>query len=170
MPKMGVSRVGILRVLMLAGALAMPFAPQVGMAQSDGPFAIFSGNWRGSGQVTGTNGNRERIACRANYTVTSGGQALSQSLTCASDSYRFDVRSSVDNDGDDVRGEWEETTRNVKGNLLGQIANGQFDGKITGSGFSAEMSLRASDGKQQVSITPHGANVSKVEIELSREK
>jgi hypothetical protein len=158
------------RILLLAGTLAMQLGPDVGMAQSVGPFAVFSGKWRGSGQVTGVNGNREHITCRADYTISPNGQTLSQSLVCASDSYRFDVRSNVDNDGDSVRGEWEETTRNVKGNLLGQIADGEFSGKITGSGFSADMSLKATGGKQEVSISPHGSDVAKMEIELSREK
>jgi hypothetical protein len=105
---------------------AMLLWPQAGMAQLDGPFAKFSGSWRGSGQVIGTDGNSEKIRCRANYSASARGEALSQSLVCASDSYRVDIHSYVVADGHSVQGYWQETTRNVSGHLTGQVGDGQF--------------------------------------------
>src|SRR5271166_5061868 len=67
--------------------------PQKVAAESTTPFAGFSGNWRGSGQVTGSNGNLERIRCRADYSTPAASQSMSQSVVCASDSYRFDIHS-----------------------------------------------------------------------------
>ena len=60
-------------------------------AQS-GPFAGMAGNWSGGGTVTLDDGSSERIRCRATYAVGAGGTGLNQSLTCASDSYKFESR------------------------------------------------------------------------------
>jgi hypothetical protein len=94
---------------------------------------------------------------------------VSQSLICASDSYRFEVQSDVVVNGRDVEGQWQETTRNARGKLVGQVADGQFVGNVSGPGFTAEISLRMAGGKQAVNITPHGSDVARVDIVLSRE-
>ncbi len=142
---------------------------QAGMAHTSNPVAKFLGGWRGSGHVVGSDGHSERISCRATYSESNGGEALSQSLVCASDSYRFDVRSYVVADGRDVQGHWEETTRNVSGQLSGQVEDGQFDGSIAGPAFTAQMSLRTTGRRQAISITPQGGDIAKVDIVLSRE-
>jgi hypothetical protein len=150
------------------GGLAL-FCPLLGLAQPEGPFSGFSGSWRGSGEVVGTNEQHERIVCRAKYLVSSSGDSLSQALVCASDSYRFDVYSDVVAVGPRVRGQWRETTRNVVGDLVGQVTNGHFEGNISGPGFTAEMSVISTGRKQEVDISPHGGDVAKVDIVLSRQ-
>jgi hypothetical protein len=145
--------------------LAVSLSP--GAANAAGPFAGFIGNWHGSGQVVGSNG-AERITCRAGYSSSSRGEALSQTLVCASDSYRFDIRSFVVSDDQAVQGHWEELTRSVTGNLVGRIVNGQFDGTVVGSGFTAAIALRISGRKQTVTIVPQGGDITKVDIVLSR--
>jgi hypothetical protein len=117
----------------------------------------------------GADGHSERINCRATYSESNDGQALSQSLVCASDSYRFDVHSYVVADGRDVQGHWEETTRNVTGQLSGRVEDGRFDGSIVGPAFTAQMSLKTTGRRQAVSITPQGGDIAKVDIMLSRE-
>ena len=54
-----------------------------------------AGVWSGGGTVTLDDGSTERIRCRATYAVGDGGNGLNQSLTCASDSYKFDLTSNV---------------------------------------------------------------------------
>jgi hypothetical protein len=144
--------------------------PQIGVAETGNPFAKFFGSWRGSGQVVGVNGNSERIACRATYLASHGGEALSQTLLCASASYRIDVRSYVADTGQGVQGRWQETTRHVEGSLSGRVADGQFEGSIAGPGFTAQMSIRTIGRKQTVSIRPQGGDIAQVEIVLSRER
>jgi hypothetical protein len=162
----GFFRKCLLSVALLAGAIAI--LPPVGMAQSDGPFAGFAGSWRGSGRVVGTNGNSEPIRCRATYSVSPDGAGLSQSLVCASDSYRFDIRSDVISDGSSVHGTWQETTRNAVGSFDGRIRAGLFEGTVAGPGFSARMSVRTTSGRQVVSIDPQGTNVTKIDIAMTR--
>ena len=100
--------------------------------------------------------------------ASEGGAALSQTLVCASDAYRFDVKSFAIADGNNVEGHWEEATRNVTGHLIGQIDDGLFEGSITGPGFVAKMSLKTSGRNQLVTITPQGGDVAKVWVVLSR--
>ena len=152
-------------LLCLVQATIFPFAAS---AQSDGPFYRFPGTWRGSGKVIMADGKSERIRCTATYSVVSNGQSLSQSLICASDSYRVDVRSFIVSDGQRVQGHWEESTRQAKGHLDGQIVEGQFDGKLSGPGFDAALSLLTTSMRQTILITPSGGSVSRVQIALSR--
>jgi len=72
-------------------------------AQS-GPFAGLAGNWSGAGTVTLDDGSTERIRCRATYAVGAGGNGLQQTLTCASDSYKFNIATNVVAQGSAVSG------------------------------------------------------------------
>ena len=156
-------------LLPIGVAAALLVQPQVGAADTGGPFAKFVGSWRGSGQVIGTDGNHERITCRASYSVSQGGAALSQTLVCASDSYRVDISSFIVADGHSVQGHWQEATRRVQGDLTGQITDGNFEGSVSGVGFTAGIHLKTSGRKQQVTISPEGGDVAKADIMLSRE-
>ena len=138
-------------------------------AQSTGPFNKFSGTWRGSGKVLMADGNGEKIRCTATYSVVSGGQSLSQALVCASDSYRADIRSFIVAEGQSVQGHWEESVRQARGHLDGQLVGGQFEGRLSGPGFEARMSLVTSGVRQTILITPDGGSISRIQIALSRE-
>jgi hypothetical protein len=155
----------ICRAAWFAGAIL--FSLQVSMAQSIGPFDGLAGNWRGTGRVVGTKGDSEPIKCRATYTVSPDGAGLTQSLVCASDSYRFDIRSDVISNGSTVHGTWQETTRDANGDFNGRVRDGLFEGTVSGPGFSARLSLRTTGGKQVVSINPQGTDVTKVDITLT---
>jgi hypothetical protein len=155
-------------LLAIGVVAAVLVQPQIGTAQSDGPFSKFLGSWRGSGQVIGRDGNHERITCRASYSTSESGAALSQKLVCASDSYRVDISSYIVADGHSVQGHWQEATRQVQGELTGQIADGNFEGSVSGVGFTAGIHLRTSGHKQQVTISPDGGDVAKADIVLSR--
>src|ERR1700681_3438137 len=80
-------------------------------AQS-GPFAGMAGNWSGAGTVTLDDGSTERIRCRAAYAGWRGGNGLQQPLTCASDSYKFNLASNVIAQGGALSGTWSESSRN----------------------------------------------------------
>jgi hypothetical protein len=172
MPMTCISSPGLFTRGCLAGAVwlaaAVLLAPQAGMAQAVSPFVGFAGNWRGEGRVVGTNGNSEPIRCRATYAVSPDGWNLTQALVCASDSYRFDIRSNVVSDGQTVRGSWDETTRNATGNLTGRVNGSLIESTVQGLGFSASLAVRTVGRKQVVSIVPQGADVTKVDITLTR--
>jgi hypothetical protein len=147
------------------GTLAAPLAAS---AQESGPFGVFAGSYRGGGVVVGTDGHKERISCRAGGEVTGGGRSLSESMVCASDSYRFDIRTRAVAEGGAVRGDWQETTRGVTGDFTGKVSSGQFSGSVEGGSFSAAFLLRVSGRRLTFLLRPQGADVASVEVALSR--
>lgn len=124
-------------------------------AQS-GPFAGMAGVWSGGGTLTLDDGSTERIRCRATYTVGSGGNGLNQSLTCASDSYRFNLSSNVVASGGSLSGTWSESSRGITGSLEGRGANGNFQVVASAPGFTANISLRTTGNRQSVVIRAEG--------------
>lgn len=125
-------------------------------AQS-GPFAGMAGNWTGGGTITLDDGSTERIRCRASYAVGAGGNGLNQSLTCASDSYKFNLASNVIAQGGALSGIWSESIRNVSGNLEGRGGGGSFQVIASGPGFTANIALTTRGNRQSVVIRSAGA-------------
>jgi hypothetical protein len=137
-------------------------------AQS-GPFLGMNGTWTGSGAISLGNGTKERIRCRAIYTVSSDGNGLKQNLRCASDSYRFDLNSDVFYQMGQVSGMWSETSRNIGGLLSGSAKAGQFQVLVNSPMFSANLSLVTHGDRQSVMVTaPPGGQLTGVSISLAR--
>ena len=124
-------------------------------AQS-GPFAGMAGNWTGGGTITLDDGSTERIRCRASYAVGAGGNGLNQTLTCASDSYKFNLASNVIAQGGALSGTWSESIRNVTGNLEGRGGGGSFQVMASGPGFTANIALTTRGNRQSVVIRSEG--------------
>lgn len=121
-------------------------------AQAGGPFAGMAGVWSGAGTVTLDDGSTERIRCRATYAVGAGGNGLQQTLTCASDSYKFNLSSNVTAQGSAISGTWSEASRNINGNIEGRTAGGVVQVIASAPGFSANISLTTRGNKQSVVI------------------
>jgi hypothetical protein len=131
------------------------FAGSPGFAQS-APFAGMAGVWSGSGTIELDGGAKERIRCRATYAVNGGGDGLNQSLTCASDSYKFDLRSDVTASNGVLSGNWRESSRGVSGSLEGRAGGGRFNVVVSAPAFTANVSLTTHGNKQTVLITSQG--------------
>ncbi len=147
-PALGFARRLIFAVATLLAASVWGSASH---AQS-GPFAGMAGIWSGSGTVTLDDGSTERIRCRATYAVGAGGNGLNQSLTCASDSYKFNLSSNIIAQGSAISGTWSESSRNINGNLEGRSGGGNFQVVATSPGFTAHLSLTTRGNKQSVVI------------------
>jgi hypothetical protein len=143
-------QLGAVRSLIIAAATLFA-ATSTSYAQS-GPFTGLAGVWSGGGTVTLDDGSTERIRCRATYAVGNGGTGLNQSLTCASDSYRFNLASNVVDRGGVLSGTWSESSRGVNGNLEGRGGNGNFQVTASAPGFTANISLTTRGNKQSVVI------------------
>jgi len=144
---------GHARRLMFAAAALLVAAlwGSTSHAQS-GPFAGMAGVWSGGGTVTLDDGSTERIRCRATYAVGAGGNGLQQTLTCASDSYKFNLTSNVVAQGSAVSGTWSETSRNINGSLEGRSGGGVFQVVASAPGFTANITLTTRGTKQSVVI------------------
>jgi hypothetical protein len=120
-------------------------------AQS-GPFAGMAGVWAGGGTVALEDGATERIRCRATYAVGAGGNGLNLDLTCASDSYKFDLKGNVISDHGALSGRWSESSRGVIGTLEGRGANGNIQVVASAAGFTANLALTTRGNRQSVVI------------------
>ncbi|HEY8334852.1 MAG TPA: hypothetical protein VIQ05_13770 [Tardiphaga sp.] len=120
------------------------------------PFTGMAGVWSGSGNISLEDGSKERIRCKATYAVSSEGSGLNQSLLCASDSYKFELKSDVLAKGGTLSGTWTETTRNVGGTLEGRAGNGHFNVVVTAPAFTARLTMTTSGNKQNVAISSDG--------------
>jgi hypothetical protein len=141
------------RSLLIAVALLFAaFAPLSASHAQSGPFAGLAGVWSGGGTVTLDDGSTERIRCRATYAVGAGGNGLNQSLTCASDSYRFNLATNVVASGGALSGTWSETGRGINGSLEGRGGNGNFQVVASAPGFTASITLTTRGNRQSVVI------------------
>jgi hypothetical protein len=143
--------------------LAASVASSASHAQS-GPFAGMAGNWSGGGTVTLDDGSSERIRCRSSYAVGAGGNGLNLTLTCASDSYKFNLTANVVSEGGTLSGTWSEASRNVNGNLEGRGTSGNVQVIASAPGFSSNITLTTRGNKQSVVMKAEsqfkGANIS----------
>jgi len=136
---------------------------------SQGPFLGLSGSWSGAGTVTMTNGAIERIRCKATYAVNATGNAVQQTLRCASDSYRFEISSNVISEGGSLSGSWAEATRGVSGNISGRASGSEIVANVAGAGFTARLDVRTQGERQSVAIRPQGStDVTAVSIALRK--
>lgn len=127
-----------------------------------GPFAGLAGRWSGGGTVMLDDGSSERIRCRATYHVS--GPTMEMSLTCASDSYKFNLAANVVDQGGAVSGTWSESSRGVAGTLQGRGGGGNFQVVASAAGFNANIALRTTGNRQSVTLRAdsqfRGANIS----------
>ncbi len=144
-------------VLAAAAILMACTASSASHAQAQGPFAGLAGVWSGGGSVTLDDGSSERLRCRATYAVSGNGGSLNQSLTCASDSYKFNLSSNVNASGNALSGTWSETSRGIAGTLQGHGSAGNIQVVASAPGFNANISLRTTGNKQSVVIKSDSA-------------
>ncbi len=155
--------------LLLALAVLMPLAStQESVGAADGPFAGLSGSWSGSGKILTSNGSNERVRCRASYAVASGGNNLQQSLRCASDSYKFEIQSDVNNRAGSLSGAWREVNRSLTGQLSGSIKPGELKTRIDSPGFGADISVLTTGERQQVRLNSQSTELTGVSITFTK--
>ena len=153
----------------LAAVLAL-LAPnglsQSARAANASPFPPLAGSWSGAGSVAVPGGPRERIRCRATYTVAPSGLELHQELRCASDSYRFDVSSSFIYKDGQVVGTWTERSRKASGQVSGSATGNEIRATVQGSGFSASLLLVTRGNRQTLSIRTDKADLPSFSVDL----
>jgi len=152
--------------LLLLASLCIPGS--ITQAAVSSPFAALAGTWSGGGVLNTTDGNQERLRCRASYDVAGSGDELRLNLRCASESYNFDLASNVEYRGGAISGEWTEASRNASGAISGRAAGNRIEASASGQNFSANLSLTTRGNRQTVSIRPVGTNVTDVSLALDR--
>jgi hypothetical protein len=159
----------IARAGLLVASLCLPCTvTHAAQAAISSPFAAMAGSWSGGGVVNTSDGNQERLRCRASYDVAGRGEALHLNLRCASPSYNFDLASDVEYRGGAISGSWTEASHNASGTLSGSARGDHIVASARGNNFSANLSLTTRGGRQSVSIRPEGTNITSVSLALDR--
>ena len=139
----------------------------VSAAAAEG-FSALAGSWSGAGSVQVSDGHSERLHCRATYSVGDRATSADITLRCASDSYNFNLQSTVHDRGGAVSGSWSETTRGVSGAISGHISGNQVLVTAEGPSFSANLLVVTRGDRQSVSIRARGGDITGVDVALSR--
>jgi hypothetical protein len=149
-----IMRFGAFAVLLQIGL----FAGSPGAAAQSGPFSEFPGTWSGTGTIRFSDGNKERLRCRATYRVRgSSDREIDLQLTCASDSYKFDLAGEFRVDeSDQISGRWTERSRNIGGSAIGRARGERIQVHVESSGFAADVAMTTRSGRQSVSIDSQG--------------
>jgi len=104
----------------------------------------------------------------ATYDSAEGGDTLAIAVNCASDSYKVQLISKVVAQGEGFSGAWQETTREVSGNITGRMpAPGQMEANLEGMGFGIQLAA-TTNGRQPVTIRSQGTDVQSVSITLRK--
>lgn len=140
-------------------------APSPTSQAAANPFDVLLGSWGGSGQITMTDGRKERLKCNAYY--TGGGSQLGMAIRCQSESSNVEIRSKLSQSGGRITGTWEERTFNASGNATGQASGDRISLQISG-GVSGTMVVSYSGSRQSVAISTQGIALKSVSISLSR--
>jgi len=157
--------VGALAIFAMLALVSVP-----ALAEPDDPFTALQGSWSGTGAISMSNGTKERIRCNATHHLGSSKSELTLALTCASDSYKFNLESKVNNSAGAISGNWYETTRATGGALTGRIAGNAINVRVEGSAFNAILSLTTKGDRQVISIQSPGSEMSDVSITLVRKR
>lgn len=153
--------------LMLSAWLAL-LAP----AAAAGLFVGMEGSWRGEGTIDWKTGESERMRCTAKYEVENDGNKLIQSLTCATDSTRLVIKSTINYNPDAgaVTGTWAETSYGITGFVTGIAGPGKVQAQVKSADnrFTARVNVTMRGAEQDVSILPRNFDVTEVAVTLRR--
>ena len=161
------TRIHTARAAVLCGAI-VGFLSALSPAQAAGPFDALGGQWAGSGTASLNDGSTERLRCTATYNVA--GSSLKLNVVCATDSFKLDARSDVHYTDGFLNGHWNETSRNLGGDVSGS-ANGNTIKVNLESGGSTlfGVTLVTNGSAQTVRIVPQqGTSIKNVSISMAR--
>ena len=137
-----------------------------------GLFDGMEGAWRGDGSISWSTGETEHMRCNAKYEVQRDGNRIIQNLTCATDSTRLIIKSTItfNPDAGAVTGQWSETTYGVNGYVTGTASTGAVNALVqsTDHRFRARVTVSTRGSDQSVTIAPEGLDVTNVAVKLKR--
>lgn len=139
----------LLAALFLTGVLS---GAAVAVGEAPGPFERFAGRWVGEGRLGIRDGATEQVKCRVTYTPSRQGQAMHQSIRCASPSGSIDVQTDVKHSDGKLEGTWKELTRDWAGTVSGKVNDKGMRVRVLGDAFKANMNIDLRGEKQVIEI------------------
>jgi hypothetical protein len=132
-------------------------------------FDNVAGSWSGSGWMKPSDGPRERVRCKVDYSVKSAGQSVKLNLRCASDAYKMELSANIEQTGTTLSGNWFESQYRQGGKISGQNDNGLIEARVEGNTITALLTVRTRANRQSFVMESPGAWVSEVSIDLFRD-
>jgi hypothetical protein len=155
---------------LMAGAFSImmffsisPALPE-GTQGTSGPFDALAGLWSGNGVVETSDGQHERVRCKATYAAENAGHIVKLDLRCASDAYKFELSSNIIANWRFTVWELFESTHLVGGSISGRNINARAEGDT----FTALLTVKTNGHRQVFLMESPGAKVSQVSINLSQ--
>ena len=145
----GTLRLLLAGLLALSGILALP-SPALAVDAS--PFDKIVGRWVGEGRLGIRDSATEQVKCRVTYLRASSADELQQTIRCASGSGSIEVRSTVTHAAGALKGTWTELSRNMQGELTGNVTPRGFRVYIKGESLNANMDIAVLGAKQVIEI------------------
>ncbi len=141
-------------------SLSIPTALSVTSANAaSNPFKKLSGSWRSSGATAIIKGNKERVKCRAKYSVP--GRNVSISLKCSGPGYFINVRVKARVIGKKVKGSWSESQWGKSGWVSGRASSRSSSMSFAGGGVNGNISISLSSrSRHRIHIRANGNRVS----------
>ena len=154
-------------------AAALSFAMAASASEAaPGLFAGMAGKWRGDGSLSWTTGEVERIRCQATYEVEEDGNKITQNLTCATDSTKLVVKSTITYRpaAGAIIGDWREATYGINGRVSGSASAGSIKALVQSGDkdFTARVTVLTRGSEQDVLIRPENFNVTEVTVKLRK--
>jgi hypothetical protein len=156
----------VARCASLGAFLAMLVTAAPALAEQG--FDNVAGSWSGAGSMKPSDGPRERVRCKVDYTVKSA-TSVKMDLRCASDAYKMHLSANIDQNGSNISGNWFEDQYRQGGKISGQNVNGVIEAKAEGDTITALLTVRTKGGRQSFVMESPGAWVSQVSIDLLRD-
>lgn len=141
---------GMLANLTLIAALLAPIGTATAVDGS--PFAAFPGRWVGEGMLGLKESPPEKVKCRATYFLIEGKDEMKQNIRCATSGGGVEIQSAIENISGALTGTWRETTRNIGGELSGQVTPRGLRISVKGEDISANMEIVLRETKQVIEI------------------
>jgi hypothetical protein len=150
-------RYSLPRILLLACAVMLGSAQWQQAAAAEGPFANFPGGWDGNGSIH-IGAKTERIRCKGHYSLQDASATkVTLQLTCASDSYKFELSGTFTADGSNkITGSWNEASRGVGGSASGSARGDTFQLHFESPAITGNLVMVTRAGSQSVTIDTIG--------------
>lgn len=141
----------LLAAFMAAGQGMICGAPTSALAGEPSPFDKLAGRWVGEGRFGIKDGGTEAVKCRVTYILAgSDGNDLKQTIRCAAPSGAIEVQSLVSHAAGKLTGTWKELSRDMSGELAGEVTPKGFRVVIKGSSLNANMTIILVGNTKQV--------------------
>jgi hypothetical protein len=141
-------------------------------AQAGGLFTEMAGSWRGEGSVTWSTGETEILRCLATYEVDAEGNKIEQDMTCATDTTKLVVKSTISfrPAAGAIVGTWSERTYGVNGRVSGSASQGKINALVQSGDkkFTARVAVITRGKEQTVTISPQDIELAEVSVVLRK--